>query len=558
MTPPLVGRDSELARLREPLADARAGGGATLLVTGGPGLGKSVLLDAAAESAADFDVLRTTGIEAESELAFASLHQLLRPLLSRAVELPARQRAALASALALDASVPRARSPPRPPWSRCSASASERRPLLLVVDDAQWVDSSSLDALVFAARRLTEDRVALIAAARSPDVPAALRAARVPELRLEPLEPAAARALAAQHAPRPLGQAALRPDRRAGPRRAARPRRAGRARGHRSQPQVAGDVVERLFGERIERLSGAAATPRWSRRSRTRTRRRRSCSRPPVSARPTAAWEEAERASVLRLQRRADRVRASAAARRRPRPRLGGVDAGRPRGARGRAPRRAAPRGLAPGGRGRRAGRGDRRGARTHRGRAAPAGGARRRRASARARRAAQPGRVRARAPAHPRRRERAPRRARRLGGRARRRGARPRGRPGAAVARRTAARARRGVARLGDRRRSGATCASPSSGERSRSSVRSRWATPPPWPWSRATPRPRSTPPCAHGGCRPRGSPRPRSRPSGSRWAACSRCAATASVRGRCSTRRCGGTNAGRSAPASSTRPRR
>ena len=106
MTPPLVGRDSELARLREPLAHARAGGGATLLVTGAPGLGKSVLLDAAAESAADFDVLRTTGIEAESELAFASLHQLLRPLLSRVVELPERQRAALASALALDASVP--------------------------------------------------------------------------------------------------------------------------------------------------------------------------------------------------------------------------------------------------------------------------------------------------------------------------------------------------------------------------------------------------------------------------------------------------------------------
>src|SRR4051812_45484951 len=100
----VLGRDAELARLREPLDRARAGGGAALLVTGPPGIGKSELLQAAIDDAEDFQVLRATGIEAESELPFASLQQLLRPLLPRAEELPSRLRAALDAALALGVS----------------------------------------------------------------------------------------------------------------------------------------------------------------------------------------------------------------------------------------------------------------------------------------------------------------------------------------------------------------------------------------------------------------------------------------------------------------------
>ena len=124
-------RTSRDAIARSPRRSGRRG--ATLLVTGAPGLGKSALLEAAIEGAADFDVLRTTGIEAESELPFASLHALLRAAAGHAcVELPERQRAALASALALDASVPEGAFAAFAAVVSLLGICSERRPLLLV------------------------------------------------------------------------------------------------------------------------------------------------------------------------------------------------------------------------------------------------------------------------------------------------------------------------------------------------------------------------------------------------------------------------------------------
>ena len=269
---------------------ARSGRGATLLVTGPPGLGKSALLEAAIEGAADFDVLRTTGIEAESELPFASLHALLTPLLGRVRELPEHQRAALAldaHGFATFAAV-----------VSLLGICSERRPLLLVIDDAQWVDTASMDALVFATRRLVDDRVSFVFAAR--EVPTALRAARPPELRLEVLDAAAARALAGRRA---LGEAALR-------------RVVELAEGvplalvelaalgdeveHRLA--LPGGVVERLFGERVERLPDAAATAALV-AALEETGEADAMVRAAAALGATdAAWEQAERASVVRLQ----------------------------------------------------------------------------------------------------------------------------------------------------------------------------------------------------------------------------------------------------------------
>ena len=165
------------------------------------------------------------------------------------------------------------------------------------------MDTSSLDALVFAARRLREDRVALVAAARTPDVPAALRAARLPELRLAPLDARRRTRARRQRRRQPLGRAAL--DRivelaEGVP--LALVELAALGEDAAQHPEFAGGVVERLFGERIERLSGAAATAALV-----------AALEEPDAAEPilraaaalgaaAAAWEEAERASVLRLR----------------------------------------------------------------------------------------------------------------------------------------------------------------------------------------------------------------------------------------------------------------
>lgn len=160
----LHGREQECAELDRIVEAARAGRSGVLVVRGEAGIGKSALLDHAA-AADGVTVLRAAGVEAESELSYAALHQLLRPVLDHVEQLPAPQCTALRAALGLDDG--------RPDRFRVSlavltllSEVAEERPLLCLVDDAQWLDRPSTDALLFCARRLEAEGVVLLVAAR--------------------------------------------------------------------------------------------------------------------------------------------------------------------------------------------------------------------------------------------------------------------------------------------------------------------------------------------------------------------------------------------------------
>ncbi|MET7350822.1 helix-turn-helix transcriptional regulator [Streptomyces mirabilis] len=201
----IVGRDHELAllsRLVDALTTGRAG---ALLMTGGPGAGKSALLDAAVRMArrSGVRVLRCRGSEGESGLAFAGLHQLLRPFLDLAEGLPARQRAALLGVFGLDDGTRTVSDPLLTSLGALTllSDAAEHGPLLLVIDDTHWLDLGTLDVLAFMARRLEGEPVALLLAARDTAVPAQLDR-QIDRLTIEPLDPAAAGRLL-DHQPRP-------------------------------------------------------------------------------------------------------------------------------------------------------------------------------------------------------------------------------------------------------------------------------------------------------------------------------------------------------------------
>src|SRR3954469_23189543 len=187
----LRGRQREREALDRLLHAARGGDGGALLVHGEPGVGKTALLDYAVEAASGFGVARTVGVEGEIELAFAALQQMCSPFLELLERLPAPQRDALAVAFGLSAGPA-----PNPFLVGLAAfgllsEAAEERPLLCVVDDAQWLDRASARALAFVARRLVAEKVALVFAAR--ELPDAL--AGFPELGVGPLGHRDARAL---------------------------------------------------------------------------------------------------------------------------------------------------------------------------------------------------------------------------------------------------------------------------------------------------------------------------------------------------------------------------
>ena len=185
---PIIGRDVGLARLRA-LVDPVPLSSQILLVTGEAGMGKSVLLADTAERAraAGMRVLPVTGRESESKLAFAGLHQLLRPVLPAVAGLPGRQAQALLGALGLAADP----GPPDPLLTGVAvltllSDLSERSPVLMVADDAHWLDRSSLDALAFAGSRLDAEPVVLLVGARGQAPPPGFDRG-FPELHLEPL-----------------------------------------------------------------------------------------------------------------------------------------------------------------------------------------------------------------------------------------------------------------------------------------------------------------------------------------------------------------------------------
>src|SRR6266566_5799942 len=165
------------------------GRGRALVLRGSAGIGKTVLLDYAAQQASGFQVLHYTAVESEAELPFAGLQALLGPLLVRLPEIPEPQARAVRSALALESIAATNRLAVYAGALSLFGVAAERVPLLVVVDDAQWLDRPSAEALTFAARRLTTESLALLFTVREgegTDLGVAL-----PTIELEPLEVAA-------------------------------------------------------------------------------------------------------------------------------------------------------------------------------------------------------------------------------------------------------------------------------------------------------------------------------------------------------------------------------
>jgi DNA-binding CsgD family transcriptional regulator len=197
----LAGREHELALLDERLTAAGDRGGA-LVVRGDAGIGKSALLQAARRSAVDRGLasLVTAGFQAETHVAFAGLHRLLRPVLGSLDRLPGPQRAAIQAAFGLREAV-------TPDFFLIALAALDllsemaaAAPLLLVIDDAQWLDVATCDVLTFVARRLELEPIVVLFAVRSGSAPWIDRA-ELPELRLEPLDDASSAAVLDASAP---------------------------------------------------------------------------------------------------------------------------------------------------------------------------------------------------------------------------------------------------------------------------------------------------------------------------------------------------------------------
>ena len=191
----LCGRSEQLAAIDQLLEGMRAGQAGALVLRGEAGIGKTALLDAAEQKAAGARVLRVTGVEPEADLPFAALHGLLRPVLDEIGALAGRQAEALRGAFGLAEE----RVPDRflvgLAVLSLIAELAEHQPVLVLADDAHWLDRASADALVFAARRLRAERAAVLVAAR--DEPPGAGLPGLPELRVGGLDRAAAEQLLA-------------------------------------------------------------------------------------------------------------------------------------------------------------------------------------------------------------------------------------------------------------------------------------------------------------------------------------------------------------------------
>lgn len=163
----LVGRGAEQRAIDQLFAGARIGRGGALAVTGEPGVGKTALLHDTLERIEGLRTLRATGTEAEQDIAFAGLHLLLRPALHLLDTLPDPQAEALSSALALRAGTAGDRFAIGAATLALLCRHAEDGPVAIVVDDLQWMDRPSVDALTFAARRVDSDPVVVLFAGRS-------------------------------------------------------------------------------------------------------------------------------------------------------------------------------------------------------------------------------------------------------------------------------------------------------------------------------------------------------------------------------------------------------
>lgn len=194
----LFGREREQAQINSMIASAVSGSGTVLAVVGEPGIGKTALLSHAEKVAKGMNLLRARGVQSEAHIPFAGLFELLRPALGALDQIPGPQAEALSGALAL--------SPPRGEGRFAIGAATlsllaahaEAQPLLVVVDDAHWLDGSSGSALRFAARRLAGDPVAILLAVRAGE-PSLLDGSDLPLLQLEGLDLEASTELLIHH-----------------------------------------------------------------------------------------------------------------------------------------------------------------------------------------------------------------------------------------------------------------------------------------------------------------------------------------------------------------------
>src|SRR5260370_21101539 len=193
----LYGRSAETARIDGMLGAARAGHSGAIVLRAGAGVGKAALRDYAAAAGEGMRVLRGTGIESETELAFAGLQLLLRPGLGSMDVLPPPQAAALRGAFGLASSPGEDRFLIGLAALSVMSELAGDGALVCLVDDAHWLGRASADALLFAARRLDAEGIALLFAARDEG----FSAPGLTELRLGGLDRDAARAVLGEHSP---------------------------------------------------------------------------------------------------------------------------------------------------------------------------------------------------------------------------------------------------------------------------------------------------------------------------------------------------------------------
>ena len=191
--PALLGRRTECDALDRLLECVRASQSRVLVLRGEAGAGKSALLEYLVARASGCHVARATGVESEMELAYAGLHQLCAPILDRRERLPVPQRDALATVFGLSVGPPPDRFLVSLAALGLLSEVAEERPLVCVIDDAQWQDRASAQTLAFIARRLLAEPIGLVFAVREPSDLREL--AGLPELNIGGLNNAAARAL---------------------------------------------------------------------------------------------------------------------------------------------------------------------------------------------------------------------------------------------------------------------------------------------------------------------------------------------------------------------------
>ncbi|WP_166906926.1 LuxR family transcriptional regulator [Mycobacterium sp. DL440] len=191
----LLGRASECAALRTLVSGGRSGGSAVLVVRGEAGVGKTALLDYVVEHAPGFRVTQVAGVESDMELAFAGLHHLCTPLLDKLDKIPEPQRDALSVAFGRGIGPVPDRFLVGLAVLSLLAAAADNKPLLCVIDDAQWLDQVSVQTLGFVARRLLAEPVVLVFAVRDGYDGATDVLPGLPELRVEGLSDSDARDL---------------------------------------------------------------------------------------------------------------------------------------------------------------------------------------------------------------------------------------------------------------------------------------------------------------------------------------------------------------------------